>query len=172
MNSLYCTCPVCNERILSREQLLSLTQEERRRDRRHGPNLGKLWDENETFREDIVELSKISREIGPVEKEYNVEMKKLKQEFTDSTRLAVETIRQQKQLFIKKAMLVGCRGKYKRLIGRYGSKFNRICGTYDIGYWELRNLRRARAKIPKFRERFGYSYRRADNLFYFFRVRI
>jgi hypothetical protein len=137
-----------------------------------GPDLVKLWAENETFREDIQELSQLSREIGPFEKEYNADMKTLKREFYDATRLATETIRQQKKVFMNRAKEIKCRGKYKRAIGRFSSKYNRICGSYDIGFWELhRNMARVRG-APKFRHRYGRSYRHSDNLFYFFRVRI
>jgi hypothetical protein len=173
----YCSCFVCDESILSQDQRDFLMEDatHNRNQRRGsiGPDVAKLWQENDTFREQYRELAKESREVSKLEKLYKSEIDRLKTEFNQNIHLAVETIRSEKERFLRRVS-TECpnRTKFIRAQARFGTKLNRLMGTYDLYAFQLERMRRVRGvPIPRIRlHRRYYRWRlRPQNIF---RVRI
>jgi hypothetical protein len=173
----YCSCFVCDESILSQEQRDFLMDDATlRRNHRRGsiaPDVSQLWQENDAFREQYKELAKESREVSKLEKLYKSEIDRLKTEFKQNIHLAVETIRSEKERFLRRVS-VECpnRTKFIRAKGRFGTNLNRLLGTYDLHAFQLERIHRVRGvPIPRMRlYRRYYSWRlRPQSIF---RVRI
>jgi hypothetical protein len=118
-------------------------------------------------------LAKESREVSKLEKLYKSEIDRLKTEFNQNIHLAVETIRSEKERFLRRVS-TECpnRTKFIRAQARFGTKLNRLMGTYDLYAFQLERMRRVRGvPIPRIRlHRRYYRWRlRPQNIF---RVRI
>lgn len=146
----YYRCNTCNEHMFNAEQREWFRQQERNRWREPDINFEKLWDENETFREDIRNFKEKQKGMGALEKTAKEEIAALRTEFRDSIRLSVECIREQKAFFKRRLQALQSRKKLRSMVGRSKALQRRIEATYDLSWNDLERIKLVRG-VPKFR---------------------
>jgi len=133
-------------------------------------NIRKLWETNEVFREELKELSKQGRAVGPLYAAYKKELAALRAEWKTTISPLESVLRNHKESFMKRAIAISSRKKYILANGRYKNKLFRFAQTYEISHWAL--FRRIGIKgLPRFREVGRWrSWRESPR--YLFRVRL
>ena len=144
------TCPCCQQSILTPEQRTFL-YEGRHRPEAPDTRAKKLWEENEVFREELKNMSKEGRKIGPLHTEFVNDTQTLKQEWKEAIGPSVSLIRHHKQIFSKRYQQLESRKKYFHAHGRYKSKLYRFLQTYDVSQssFEMRNAVKGMPKLRR-----------------------
>lgn len=163
-------CPQCNEHMFTQEQRDWFGEQDEDNWRRNTTvDFQKLWDENETFREDIKTFKKKQEGIGEFERKANQEMSVIKREFRNAIQLPIECIAEQKRIFKKRLNALESRRKMKAWDGRLRSMQHRIEATYDLGWDDLELLKTRVKGVPRFRT--WRRWRRWRSMsYYWFRV--
>lgn len=144
-------CPICHERILTEEQRQFLRQQTRRGDGNPVESrVSKLWNEDEAFREEMREVAKEGRKVGPLYQEYLKDKLAIRQEWKAAVQPSVNLIRHHKQIFTKKLKEIQSRKKYLAAQGRYKRKLFRFLNTYDVDQHRLNRPRNPKG-MPKLR---------------------
>jgi hypothetical protein len=132
-NNLRC-CPVCNTSIITEEQRLYIRQS--RPLRGADPDdarLKQLWEEDEVFREEVRELSLMSRAASKAKKEYAKGKVELIREWRRTIMPHLSIIKHQRQIFSKRLINVPYRRAYFTALGKYKRKFRALRTTYNLG---------------------------------------
>lgn len=140
------SCPVCNAKILTDEQRLFLAGigRDRHTENAIAKRINTLWEEDEAFHEEMREVAKEGRKVGPLYQEYLKDKLAIRQEWKAAITPSVNIIRHHKQIFTKKLKEIQTRKKYLAAQGRYKRKLFRFLNTYDVDQHALN-----RAILPK-----------------------
>jgi len=164
------SCPACMQSVLpeetTREIMLRRTghgYEDNERQRAHN-----LWNTNEAFREDLLQLKKFSNEARKFKVKYSKEASVLRREWKQLSSPSVEYLKSLKDKFVKKSRELDFRTEAMQAYNRFNKKNREIRHTYDTGYWGL-GLLADIPGIPRFDYRYVYG---LNNSRYMFRIRI
>jgi hypothetical protein len=124
-----------------------LSQRENRPEERKESRLEKLWKEDEAFREELKEVAKEGRKVGPLKKVFEHDRHILRQEWKEAIMPGVTLIRNQKQIFTKRFIGLESRKKYFSIYNRYKLKLFRFLRTYDLDQHQF--ARRSVKGIPR-----------------------
>jgi hypothetical protein len=163
-------CPVCETSLLTPEQARFYRQNFAERDDPDEKQLEKLWETNETFREEVREVAQVYRKTFPFQKVFRQEKNQLLREWKEATSSMTTILRNQKASFMKRFAALPSRMKYIQAYGKYRMKLRRVMATYDLGYFALFRRRRPKG-MPRLSEVSRYSSWR-ESPRYLFRVRI
>ena len=168
---LYGSCPVCNESVLTEEQRRFLRQtsgEESPVESR----IKKLWEEDQVFCEEMRQVAKEGRKVGPAYQEYLKDKAAIRREWRAAVLPSIHLIRHHKQIFTKRMKDIQSRRKYLLAQGRYKRKLFQFLNTYDIEQYNLNRLMERGVKgMPKLRPAMRWGNWR-EKSWRMFRVRI
>jgi len=165
------SCPACRQTILDPASIQILTRvrtnagyEGNERMRMHN-----LWNNDEAFREHVLELSKLKRKANGVGMRYRKEIAALLREWRQMITPTVAYLKTQKERYTKQLMQCENRRESMIALGKYQRKKREIMQTYDTGYWGLGLL----SDIPGAPKLLNTTYRRYHrSAGYVFRVRV
>lgn len=144
------TCPCCQQSILTPEQRTFLW-EGRQRPETPDVRAKKLWEENEVFREELKEVAKEGRSLGPLHAAFVKDKEEIKREWKEAVGPSVCLIRHHKQIFSKRYQALESRKKYCFATARYKRKLYRFLQTYDLDQSSFEMRRGAPKGMPKIR---------------------
>ena len=139
------SCPACNQTILDQQAIDNIIniRGEQGYENIERVRVTELWNTNEAFREDVLELKKLLKETVKHTNKHAKEITILKREWRQMVIPSVAYLKSQKKLFIKKLIETEHRRASMNAWNRYNKKKREIANTYDTR-WGLSFL----ADIP------------------------